>query len=131
MICGRARHCRPRCRQRHASSDLGHRWFTYVPLAYAVALATLGKIKMDMRFMIAVGARPEHGSETVARTLTYPVTEFLGDSHIRKSQSAAVSEYKRAHIDRVAFAVLAELGPGHPVATAAFEIIVGLDCAQR
>lgn len=131
MIGGSARYCRPRCRQRHASSDLGHRWFTYVPLAHAVALATLGKIEMDMRFMMAVGTGPEHGGETVARTLTYFVPEFLGDSHIRKTESAAVSEYKRAYIDRVAFAVLAELGAGHPVAAAAFEIIVGLNRAQN
>ena len=49
-------------------SDIGHGWFTHVPLAHAGALMTLNYIEIDVHFVMAVGTGTRHSGETIAGT---------------------------------------------------------------
>ena len=66
----------------------------------------------------------------IAGTFAQSVTKILGDRHICVAESAAVGQPECTQVNRIALAVLTELGAGYPVAAATFEIIIGFDCAQ-
>ena len=51
------------------------------------------------------------------------LAQVLGDRHVGQADDAAVGQTEGAHVDGIAFAVLAELGADHAVAAAAFVII--------
>ena len=99
----------------------------HIPLADAIA----ARRSIRSRWMWprdAVGAGPEHGGEAMAGALAQVLAQRPWRPSRRSSRAAAVGEREGAHVDGVALAVLAELGAGDPVAAAAFEVIVGLDC---
>src|ERR1700688_806002 len=88
-IRGRIGNSRARRRQRYLfAADLHtgnfSRWrrLAHVPLANAVTLPALGEIEMDMAFMMAVGAGPEHGGEARAGAGAQVLAQILGCRHV-------------------------------------------------
>ena len=69
MVYRRVRNDRPRYWQRNLRRNFGGWWYTHVPLAHAIAMLALGEIKVNMRFMVAVGTGTEDGGKTMARAL--------------------------------------------------------------
>src|SRR5665811_259574 len=120
---------RPRRRQRYHLRDLDGR-LAHVPRADAIALPALGEIEMDMTFVMAVRAGPEHRGEALAGARAQGHAQIFCDRHVGQADHAAVGERKRTHVYGVAHAVLADLGAEHPVTAAAFEVVIIVDTAQ-
>ena len=76
---------------------------------------------MHMVLVIAVRARTQHGHEARAHALPQAVAKLLGDLRVGELHHLAVGELQRADIERIALAVLGELGAHDPVAAAAIE----------
>src|SRR5262249_52389992 len=68
-----------RSRQRHVFlGGLGaRRRIANIPLAQLVAVMTLGQVDVNMAFVVAVGARPEHGHEARASALAQAIAKFV------------------------------------------------------
>ena len=75
---------------------------------------------MDMVLMKPVGAGSEHGGEAGARALAHALAQILGHRRIGELVDLAVRELERADVERIALAVLAQLGAHDAVAATAF-----------
>src|SRR5215510_3583232 len=90
-----------------------------VPLAHAMAAGALGEIHMHVILVIAVGAGAEHGGEARAHSLAHAQAIVLRYLRIGQLHHGAVGKLERAHVERVALAVLRELRADNPIAAAA------------
>ena len=95
-------------------------WFAYVPLADAVTIVAPDQVDMDMAVVVAVGPRAEHGGETAAGARAQGFAQRLVDLRVGQFDAGAIGKVERAHVDRIAMGVIAELGAGNTVAAAAF-----------
>ena len=118
--CGNAR---PRClgvlgeHRLRFRLDLGH---AHVPLAHrAIARAAFHEIHVDVVLVIAVGTGAQHRREAGAHALLPALAEILRHMNVGRVDGLAVDQRDRAHVDRVALAVLAHHRPDDVVAAAA------------
>src|SRR5215471_13498136 len=84
-----------RSRQWHVLlRGLRARWrrIANIPLAQLVAVVTLGQIDVDMAFVVAVGARPEHGHKARASALAQTIAKFVRDLRVGRAEHRAIRE---------------------------------------
>ena len=74
--------------------DVSGRRHAHIPLTYPVSLTAVGQIEMDVRFMVAVGARPKNCREPVTGTITYVITKLFRNGNVGQSECTPVSQYE-------------------------------------
>ena len=79
----------------------------------------LDEIEMDVVAVVAVGAWSEHRGEPGAGQAPHLLAERPGDQRVGQVEHRAVAKLDGADIERVALAVLRQLGAGNAVAAAA------------
>jgi hypothetical protein len=98
-----------------------------VPLADAIAAATLGEIHVDVVLMIPVRAGTEYRRKARADGRFHREAEILRYGGVGRVHHFSIFEPERANVERVRPPVLAQPGARDAVLAAAFERIVILD----
>src|SRR5262245_44666252 len=81
--------------------------------------------------MLRIGTGAEHRCEAMTGAVADLFAELFRDRNVGQPNRAAIRQRERAQVNRVAFAMLAQLRASDTVAATALEIVVGLDRAQR
>src|SRR5262245_40281834 len=103
----------------------------HLPLAYAITAATLGDINMNVTLVIAVRSRPEHGGKARTGAAAHSFAELAGGLRVGQSERMVAGKPQRAHVERIALAVLRHLGARHIVAAATIIRSIVIDAFER
>ena len=69
------------------------RRFAHIPLAHTVTLAALSQVKMNMGFVVTIGAGPEHSRKAMARALAQVIAKRLRHCHVGEANGAAIGQH--------------------------------------